>query len=234
MPVTVPNPPAGRRGAATRAALVRATAELVAEVGYHQATTRAIAERAGVAEGSIYRHFPDKRALFSAAVLDSQQGVDEWMSDLPQRAGTAPVDAILTQALTQLSRLRAGILPLEAALAASPELAAGPDAVAGSASGGRGDGQPLSGAELAGELAKRGGPPLMLARYLAAEQEAGRVQLSIHPAQAAVVLLASLYGVQTSPLAGADGLSEEAGAAFVHLFVAGIAPRPPDVPRTVR
>ncbi|HEY6745934.1 MAG TPA: TetR/AcrR family transcriptional regulator [Mycobacteriales bacterium] len=210
----------GKRGVATRAALVRATAELVAEVGYHQATTRAIAERAGVAEGSIYRHFPDKRALFSAAVVEGQQGLTEWMTDLPQRAGTAPLEQVLTEALAQLSRLRAAIIPLEAALAASPEL--GGD-FGGARPGAR---HPLTPGELAAGLAERGGPPLMLARYLAAEQELGHVQPDLDPAHTAVVLLATLYGVQTSPLAGPDGMDVDAIHAVVRLFVRGIGSGP--------
>jgi len=57
------------RGDRTQAKLIEATLAVVAEVGYARASTRAIAERAGVAEGTIYRHFADKPALFFAAAL---------------------------------------------------------------------------------------------------------------------------------------------------------------------
>jgi len=57
------------RGDRTQAKLIEATLAVVAEVGYARASTRAIAERAGVAEGTIYRHFADKTALFFAAAL---------------------------------------------------------------------------------------------------------------------------------------------------------------------
>ena len=41
-------------------------AELFAEVGYESATTNAIAERAGISIGSLYRYFPDKDAILRA------------------------------------------------------------------------------------------------------------------------------------------------------------------------
>ena len=45
---------------------MRAALELVAEDGFSAATTAAIAKRAGVAEGTLYRHFESKDALFIA------------------------------------------------------------------------------------------------------------------------------------------------------------------------
>ena len=65
------------RGAATRAALIEATRQVVHAVGYTNATTRAIAQAAGVAEGTIYRHFTDKSAMFFAAVLDRNATITE-------------------------------------------------------------------------------------------------------------------------------------------------------------
>jgi DNA-binding transcriptional regulator YbjK len=43
--------------------LLEAAAEVIAEIGYESATTNAIAERAGVSIGSLYRYFPDKQAI---------------------------------------------------------------------------------------------------------------------------------------------------------------------------
>jgi len=41
-------------------------AELFAEIGYEAATTNAIADRAGISIGSLYRYFPDKDAILRA------------------------------------------------------------------------------------------------------------------------------------------------------------------------
>ena len=48
-----------------RAAILQATMELVAEKGFHDAPCSAIAERAGVAAGTIYRYFANKDVLIN-------------------------------------------------------------------------------------------------------------------------------------------------------------------------
>lgn len=54
-------------GAATRSRLMRAAIGIVAREGLAAATTAAIAESAGVAEGTLYRHFDSKDDLLIAA-----------------------------------------------------------------------------------------------------------------------------------------------------------------------
>ncbi len=49
--------------------MLDACAGLVDEVGYEALTTTLLAERAGVAIGSIYQFFPDKRAVVQALTL---------------------------------------------------------------------------------------------------------------------------------------------------------------------
>lgn len=51
------------RKARTREAIVGATRELVAEGGWEAAQVKAVAARAGVATGTVYRHFPSKAEL---------------------------------------------------------------------------------------------------------------------------------------------------------------------------
>jgi AcrR family transcriptional regulator len=46
-----------------RESIMKATMELIAERGFHRAPTSMIAEKAGVAIGSIYRYFENKDAL---------------------------------------------------------------------------------------------------------------------------------------------------------------------------
>lgn len=49
---------------ATRDRLVTSATELIMHGGYAAAPVTAVAERAGVAAGTLYRHFPSKAALF--------------------------------------------------------------------------------------------------------------------------------------------------------------------------
>lgn len=54
-----------RRLLAARERVVAAAHSLIAEGGYGAAGVAAVAGRAGVATGSVYRHFPSKGALFA-------------------------------------------------------------------------------------------------------------------------------------------------------------------------
>jgi AcrR family transcriptional regulator len=194
-----------QRGDRTKAALVRATTEVVAELGYPQATTRAIAARAGVSEATIYRHFPDKRALFTAALLQGHQPILEWMTDLPARAGEATVADNLTACLVQLAGLRDAVLPLERAMLDDPDLARD---------------QPPGTSAMTIEAV--GGPPHQLQKYLEAEQELGRVDPRVDASQAALVLLVVLFGLAAGPTLPHQTLDATLESA-VRLLLDGIA-----------
>jgi AcrR family transcriptional regulator len=53
------------RRAEVRERIAEAALAQLAEGGYASASVQAVAERAGVATGSVYRHFPSKRDLFT-------------------------------------------------------------------------------------------------------------------------------------------------------------------------
>jgi AcrR family transcriptional regulator len=55
-----------KRQEQTRQRIVEATVELHQSVGMARTTISAIAEKAGVQRLTVYRHFPDERALFTA------------------------------------------------------------------------------------------------------------------------------------------------------------------------
>src|ERR671915_1215643 len=55
-----------RRQEETRRRIIEATVELHQTVGMARTTISAIAEKAGVQRLTVYRHFPDERALFHA------------------------------------------------------------------------------------------------------------------------------------------------------------------------
>jgi len=195
-----------RRGEATRTRLIEATLRVAHEVGYAHASTRAIAQAAGVAEGTIYRHFPDKASLFFAAVLESNGPVVAWVTTLPERAGEGTVEGNLTEAAVRLATLRDQIMPLELAIAADPELAAQRQRI----------------------LAEAGtslpGPPDAVAAYLAAEQRLGRVRPEIDPREAAILLLAALFGLAANLSIGDAGIDRDRLASAVRLLVRGIQP----------
>jgi AcrR family transcriptional regulator len=52
----------------TRQRILEAAAQVFAEKGYARATTRALAEAAGVNEVTLFRHFGSKEGLFSAVI----------------------------------------------------------------------------------------------------------------------------------------------------------------------
>jgi AcrR family transcriptional regulator len=72
-----------RPSAVVRGLLLDSARQLFAAKGYAGASTREIAEQAGVRETLIFRHFGNKAGLFRAAVVDPFRGiiedfVDEW------------------------------------------------------------------------------------------------------------------------------------------------------------
>jgi AcrR family transcriptional regulator len=92
-----------------RAALVEATLPLLRELGV-AVSTRQIADAAGVAEGTIFRVFPDKNALLVATVLRGmaapERGLDELVdvrADLRTRLNQ--VIERMTGAIVALGRL---------------------------------------------------------------------------------------------------------------------------------
>jgi AcrR family transcriptional regulator len=78
-----------------RAAIIRAVRRVFAERGFHGTTTRALAEAAGVSEALLFKHFPNKEALFSAMKLSccgpQDQGKFERMHALEPSASTLVV-----------------------------------------------------------------------------------------------------------------------------------------------
>ncbi len=70
----------------TRDRLLEAARDLFTTVGYHATTTPLLAKRAGVAEGTIYRHFPSKQALLNAAYQETQR----WGLDLVRSLSDGP------------------------------------------------------------------------------------------------------------------------------------------------
>src|SRR6266568_1189645 len=71
----------------TRQRLVRAALELFTTRGYHDTTTPQISKKAGVAEGTIYRHFDGKQHLLN----ELYRGAARWAGKLVKDADGSSV-----------------------------------------------------------------------------------------------------------------------------------------------
>jgi AcrR family transcriptional regulator len=78
------------RRAAARDAIVAAARQLIARGGYREAQVAAVAARAGVATGTVYRHFPSKAELFAEVFRQvSTREVEAAHAAAADAAGTA-------------------------------------------------------------------------------------------------------------------------------------------------
>jgi AcrR family transcriptional regulator len=80
--------PTRRDGEATRQRLLRAALELYTTVGFRATTTPAIAARAGVAEGTIYRHFSGKEHLLNEVFRGAQHWGTGIVREVADNEGT--------------------------------------------------------------------------------------------------------------------------------------------------
>ena len=81
--------PRQARSQRTRARLLEATIEALIELGYAGAKTTEIADRAGVSQGALYKHFPTKIEILGDALADLLARMrarfdDRWSTD-PER-----------------------------------------------------------------------------------------------------------------------------------------------------
>ncbi|WP_037670409.1 TetR/AcrR family transcriptional regulator [Streptomyces griseus] len=95
--------PVQRRSAERLTRILDACADLLDEVGYDALSTRAVALRAGVPIGSVYRFFGNKRAMADAL---AQRNLERYTERVNERLGgarpgdwRAAVDAVLDEYL---------------------------------------------------------------------------------------------------------------------------------------
>lgn len=99
----------------TRQRLIRAALELFTSRGYHDTTTAQIAKKAGVAEGTIYRHFTSKQQLVNELYRAAQRWVTKLVQDAPKGADAraqlaAVAHAFVDGAARDPSVLKLGLL----------------------------------------------------------------------------------------------------------------------------
>jgi AcrR family transcriptional regulator len=78
------------RSAETRARLLDATIDCLAELGYARTTTTEIADRAGVSRGAQLHHYPTKAALVTAAMAHLFDQRDEEFREAIARIPAGP------------------------------------------------------------------------------------------------------------------------------------------------
>ncbi|MGX7742838.1 CerR family C-terminal domain-containing protein [Rhodopseudomonas parapalustris] len=90
-------PPFGGQSRDTRARMIEAAIEVFGSVGYDGATTRKLAERAGVNQAAIPYHFGGKRELYLAAaqaIADYMRSRIDPLIDALRHTGTDAVERI--------------------------------------------------------------------------------------------------------------------------------------------
>jgi AcrR family transcriptional regulator len=105
-----PAPRRGRPPSGGREAILAAALDLLRERGASRLTTREVAKRAGVSEGSIFYHFTDRTGLLTAVIEDglaavqwvhqlggSDEGVEETLAQV-----AAALEAFLDRALVAM------------------------------------------------------------------------------------------------------------------------------------
>lgn len=97
-----------------RAAILAATVPLLRERG-DRVSTKDLAEAAGVAEGTLYRVFPDKRALLCAA-LDEAMDIGPLARDLGRIDPAAVLEERIRLALELMTARLEGVVQLMTAL----------------------------------------------------------------------------------------------------------------------
>jgi AcrR family transcriptional regulator len=96
------------RAAAARAAVLQAALDQLADGGYASASVAAVARRAGLATGSVYRHFPSKADLFAEVFrVAAQREVDVLRAirgETVEERLAACVEAFVRRALAEPRR----------------------------------------------------------------------------------------------------------------------------------
>ena len=139
--------------------------------GVARATTKEIAREAGFSEATLYKHFSDEADLFKGVLRERMPSLVTTLEQLHDRRGQGSVRANLVEVTIAALAFYEDSLPMTAGLFAERRRL--DDHVAGLRRSGGGPGVPRD----------------MLAHYLRAEQQAGRIGADVVPGAAAELLL---------------------------------------------
>lgn len=200
----------------TREHILDAAVSVMQNLGLGRATTKEIAQAAGLSEAALYRHFADKAELFLCVIGERVPQLVTVLQDLPARAGKRTVRANLEEVMRVALPFYSEAVPLASALFAEPDLLARHQERLRS---------------------KSMGPRRALehvAAYLKAEQRLDRVNRRVDPEASAWLLLGACIGRSLIARFMSEPTSEEADDRFVRTtlssLLAGLAPEKPRRP----
>lgn len=81
------------------AAILEAAEDVLAARGLEGASTAAIAERAGVAVGTLYNYFPDREALFASLFKQRRAEIRPRLDEVAQASARLPIEKRLREYL---------------------------------------------------------------------------------------------------------------------------------------
>jgi AcrR family transcriptional regulator len=180
--------------------------------GLARATTKEIAREAGFSEAALYKHFADKTALFVAVLVERVPSrLSQLLHGLTDRAGRTDIEEVVTEVAVEAIAFYRETFPMGASLFSEPAVLAAHRTA----------------------LEHLGTGPHVavdaVAAYLAAEQDAGRVDAGIDARAAALLLLgacqmtAFLEAFAGAPPGNSADAATAAGVA--HVAVHGLHPR---------
>jgi AcrR family transcriptional regulator len=111
------------KATATRERILEAAFELISSTGYLGASTRKIAQKAGVAEVTLFRHFKNKESLFTEVLrsFTSLPALSELGPQLKSRSYEEALEALTSLYLERLEANRNWIRVLSCELSHAPE-----------------------------------------------------------------------------------------------------------------
>ncbi len=157
---------------AVKAHILDSAHRVIVRDGLAAASTRVIAEEAGVAVGTLYNYFSDRHDLIVAAMIRQAHTASQPLQAIAGRAGRATVGANVRRAAGEISGVLDRLVPLFGSVFSDQGLLAALRRIfgAGSEAAGGFDAHPLE-------------------QYLRAEQELGRVRSDVDCGAASSLIL---------------------------------------------
>lgn len=184
----------------TRERIIEAARSVMQDRGLTGATTKEIAQAAGVSEGSLYNHFKNKSELFLCVLRELPANFVGLVMGLRERAGRGTVRGNLEEVATTALAFYNVSIPMGASFFSEPELLA---------------------LHREGLKERNAGPHkanVAVAAYLRAEQKLGRVREDADANAVAYLLLGACF----QQAYWTQFLGEEASEKTAERFVDGI------------